>query len=141
MNFNNYTIKAQEVVQRAAQMAQGNQQQTVETGHVLKAILEEDPNTVGFLARQLGTDSKRLTLALDAIVNGYPKVSVSGAPDQPGIYLGNDLNAALGRAQSQMKDFGDEYVCVEMLLLGLVGGVHDLRPDRGDAAKMPLPNY
>lgn len=126
MNFNNYTIKAQEVVQHAAQMAQGNQQQTVETGHVLKAILEEDPNTVGFLAKKLGTDTKRLTLALDAIVNGYPKVSVSGstgATDRPqGIYLGNDLNAALSRAQTQMNDFGDEYVSVEMMLLGLVGG-------------------
>ncbi|AQG78431.1 ATP-dependent chaperone ClpB [Spirosoma montaniterrae] len=120
MNFNNYTIKAQEVVQHAAQMAQGNLQQTVETGHVLKAILEEDPNTVGFLAKKLSTDSKRLTLALDAIVNGYPKVSVSGGSQ--GIYLGNDLNAALQRAQKQMKDFGDEYVSVEMMLLGLVGG-------------------
>ncbi|QJW89482.1 ATP-dependent chaperone ClpB [Spirosoma taeanense] len=121
MNFNNYTIKAQEVVQHAAQMAQGNQQQTVETGHVLKAILEEDPNTVGFLAKKLGTDITRMTMALDAIVNGYPKVVVSGN-NQQGIYLGNDLNAALQRAQSQMKDFGDEYVSVEMMLLGLVGG-------------------
>ena len=126
MNVNNYTIKAQEVVQHAAQMAQGNQQQTVETGHVLKAILEEDPNTVGFLAKKLGTDAKRLTLALDAIVNGYPKVIVSGDSTghdgQPGIYLGNDLNTAIQRAQNQMKDFGDEYVSVEMMLLGLVGG-------------------
>lgn len=126
MNFNNYTIKAQEVVQHAAQIALGNtgatsRQQTVETGHVLKAILDEDPNTVGFLAKKLGTDTKRLTLALDAIVNGYPKVVVSGA-DQQGIYLGNDLNAALQRAQNQMKDLGDEYVSVEMMLLGLVGG-------------------
>ena len=46
MNFNQYTIKAQEVVQRAVQIAQSNQQQVVETGHVLKAILEEDPNDV-----------------------------------------------------------------------------------------------
>ncbi len=121
MNLNNYTIKAQEVVQHAAQIAQGNQQQTVETGHVLKAILDEDPNTVGFLARKLGTDVKRLTLALDAIVNGYPKVVVSGENTQ-GIYLGNDLNAAMQRAQNQMKDFGDEFVSVEMMLLGLVGG-------------------
>ncbi|WP_019990606.1 ATP-dependent chaperone ClpB [Rudanella lutea] len=121
MNFNNYTIKAQEVVQHAAQMAQGNGQQTVETGHVLKAILEEDPNTVGFLARKLGSDTKKLTLALDAIVNGYPKVSISGGSQQ-GIYLGNELNAALQRAQTQMKDFGDEFVSVEMMLLGLVGG-------------------
>jgi ATP-dependent Clp protease ATP-binding subunit ClpB len=122
MNLNNYTIKAQEVVQQAAQIAQGNQQQTVETGHVLKAILDDDPNTVGFLSKKVGVDTTRLTLALDAIVNGYPKVSVSGGGQQQGIYLGNDLNAALQRAQTQMKDFGDEFVSVEMMLLGLVGG-------------------
>ena len=121
MNLNNYTIKAQEVVQQAAQIAQGNQQQTVETGHVLKAILDDDPNTVGFLTKKAGVDTSRLTLALDAIVNGYPKVSVSGST-QPGIYLGNDLNAALQRAQTQMKEFGDEFVSVEMMLLGLLGG-------------------
>ncbi|GAB3640968.1 ATP-dependent chaperone ClpB [Spirosoma arcticum] len=121
MNFNNYTIKAQEVVQQATQIAQGNSQQTVETGHVLKAILDDDPNTVGFLSKKAGVDTSRLTLALDAIVNGYPKVSVSGNTQQ-GIYLGNDLNAALQRAQTQMKDFGDEYVSIEMMLLGLVGG-------------------
>ncbi|WP_266367201.1 ATP-dependent chaperone ClpB [Tellurirhabdus rosea] len=121
MNFNNYTIKAQEVIQQAAQIAQGNLQQTVETGHVLKAILDEDPNTVGYLAKKVGVDTRRLTLALDAIVNGYPKVSGAGANGQ-NIYLGNDLNAALQRAQTQLKDFGDEYVSVELMLLGLVGG-------------------
>lgn len=52
MNFNNYTIKGQEVIQQAAQIAQGNQQQAVETGHVLKAILDEDPNTMGFIAKK-----------------------------------------------------------------------------------------
>jgi len=121
MNFNNYTIKAQEIIQQAAQIAQGNQQQTVETGHLLKAILDEDPNTIGFLAKKAGTAASRLNLALDAIVNGYPKVSVTGATEQ-NIYLGNELNAALQRAQAQMKEFGDEYVSVELMLLGLIGG-------------------
>ncbi|MBO0929823.1 ATP-dependent chaperone ClpB [Fibrella aquatilis] len=121
MNLNQYTVKAQEVVQYAAQLAQGNSQQTVETGHVLKAILEEDPNATGFLAKAVGTDVSRLNLALDAIVKGYPKVVISGT-DQQGIYLSNDLNAAMQRATSSLKDFGDEYVSVELLLLGLLGG-------------------
>ncbi|RYF70902.1 MAG: AAA family ATPase, partial [Cytophagaceae bacterium] len=121
MDFNNYTIKAQEVVQQAAQIAQGNQQQTVETGHVLKAILDEDPNTVGYLAKTVGTDISRLNLALNAIVSGYPKVVVSGDTQQ-GIYLGGDLNAALQRATNFLKEFGDDYVSVELMLLGLVGG-------------------
>ena len=122
MDFKNYTVKAQEVVQQAAQIAQGNSQQTVETGHVLKAILDEDPNTVGFLARTVGTDSSRLNLALGAIVSSYPKVSVSGGGDQQGIYLGGDLNAALQRATNFLKEFGDDYVSVELVLLGLAGG-------------------
>ncbi len=121
MNLNAYTIKAQEIIQQAAQIAQGNGQQTVETGHVLKAILDEDPNTVGFLAKKSGVDSSRLTMALDAIVSSYPKVTLSGS-DQQGIYLGNDLNAALQRATTNMKTFGDEYVSVELMLLGLIGG-------------------
>ncbi|GAB3893221.1 ATP-dependent chaperone ClpB [Larkinella knui] len=121
MNLTNYTIKAQEVIQQAAQIAQGNQQQSVETGHVLKAILDEDPNTMGFLSKKTGVNSSRLTLALDAIVNGYPKVSV-GAQGTPSIYLGNDLNSALQRATSLLKEFGDEYVSIELILLGLSSG-------------------
>ncbi|GAB3935103.1 ATP-dependent chaperone ClpB [Larkinella terrae] len=121
MNLNTYTIKAQEVIQQAAQIAQGNQQQSVETGHVLKAIVDEDPNTMGFLSKKTGINSSRLTLALDAIVNGYPKVSV-GAQGTPNIYLGNDLNTALQRATGFLKEFGDEYVSIELILLGLASG-------------------
>ncbi|GAB3334411.1 ATP-dependent chaperone ClpB [Larkinella ripae] len=121
MNLNAYTIKAQEVIQQAAQIAQGNQQQSVETGHVLKAILDEDPNTMGFLSKKTGVNASRLTLALDAIVNGYPKVSV-GAQGASNIYLGNDLNAALQRGSGFLKEFGDEYVSIELILLGLASG-------------------
>lgn len=121
MNLNSYTIKAQEVIQQAAQIAQGNQQQSVETGHVLKAILDEDPNTMGFLSKRTGVNASRLTLALDAIVNGYPKVSV-GAQGATNIYLGNDLNTALQRATGFLKEFGDEYVSIELILLGLASG-------------------
>ena len=138
MDVNKYTIKAQEVIQFAAQIAQGNSQQTVETGHVLKAILDEDPNTVGYLAKTVGTDSSRLNLALNAIVAGYPKVVVSGSPEQ-GIYLGNDLNAALQRATSHLAEFSDDYVSVELMLLGLVGGkdaIAQLLKDAGFTEKM-----
>lgn len=137
MNFNNYTIKAQEIIQQAAQIAQGNQQQAVETGHVLKAILDEDPNTIGYLAKKTGITPNRLTLALDAIINGYPKVSVS-AGGSNNIYLGSDLNAALQRATSLLKEFGDEYVSVEVLLVGLAGGkdsVATLMKDAGFSEK------
>ncbi len=139
MDGKKLTIKAQEVLQHAAQLAQANSQQTVETGHLLKAILEEDPNTIGFLAKTIGTDTSRLNLALGAIVAGYPRVSVSnGNSNEPDIYLGNDLNAALQRATTYLADFGDEFVSIELLLLGLVGGkeaVATLLKDAGFAEK------
>ncbi|MCY7350385.1 MAG: type VI secretion system ATPase TssH, partial [Cytophagaceae bacterium] len=125
MNFNQYTIKAQEVIQHAAQMAQAAQQQTVETGHVLKALLEEDPETSAFLLRKVNAagapgQPQMLSRTLEAITSGYPKVSGSGAQGQ--TYLSNDLNAALAKAQSLTKEFGDEFVSVELLWLGIAAG-------------------
>lgn len=132
MNFNQYTLKAQEVIQQAAQIAQANQQQAVETGHALKAILQEDINTSSFLMKKLNVNQVALTQALDAIVNGYPKVS--GAQ----TYLGTDLTNALNKAQTYLKEFGDEFVSIELMLLGLVSGkdsVASLMKDAGFSEK------
>lgn len=118
MNFNQYTIKAQEVVQRAVQMAQSNQQQVVETGHILKAMLEEDPNTSQFLAKKLNVPLTTLNTKLESIVGAYPRVAGSANTE----YLSNDLNAAFQKAQSYLKEFGDEFVSVELLYLGLAAG-------------------
>jgi len=120
MNFNQYTIKAQEVVQHAAQVAQAAQQQTVETGHVLKALLDEDPDTSGFLLKKAKVQPQMLARTLEAILNGYPKVVGSGAQGQ--VYLSNDLNAALAKAQNLTKELKDEFVSVELLWLGLAAG-------------------
>ena len=116
MNFNNFTIKAQEAVQKATELAGANQQQAIETGHLLKGILQADENVVGFLMKKLGVNQNLLTQRLDALVTAYPKVS-GGAP-----YLSNDANAALQRATGLLKEFGDEYVSIEHLLLALLEG-------------------
>lgn len=116
MNFNQYTIKAQEIIQQAVQIAQGNMQQAVETGHLLKALLEEDANTSSFLLNKLNVNEALFTNRLESIVNGYPKVSGS----QP--YLGNDLSAALTKSQSYLKEFDDQFVSIELLYLGLAAG-------------------
>ncbi|GAB2545509.1 ATP-dependent chaperone ClpB [Rufibacter soli] len=116
MNFNNYTIKSQEAVQKATEIAGGNQQQAIETGHLLKGILQTDENVSNFYFKKLGVNVNQLNTRLDEIVNGYPKVS-GGSP-----YLGNDAAAALQKATSYLKEFGDEYVAIEHLLLGLLGG-------------------
>jgi ATP-dependent Clp protease ATP-binding subunit ClpB len=116
MNFNQYTIKAQEIIQQAVQIAQGNMQQAVETGHLLKALLEEDANTSSFLLNKLNVNENLFLNRLESIVSGYPKVS--GAQ----TYLGNDLSAALAKSQTYLKEFNDQFVSVELLYLGLLAG-------------------
>ncbi|MDI9873608.1 ATP-dependent chaperone ClpB [Flectobacillus rivi] len=116
MNFNKYTTKTQEIIQQAATIASGNGQQAIEAGHLLKAILEEDGNTSGFLLKKMGVNENILLAKLESIVNSYPKVS-GGQP-----YLANDAAAALTKAENLLKDFEDEFVSVELLLMGLFLG-------------------
>lgn len=115
MNFNQYTHKAQELIQQAVQIAQGYSQQAVETGHLLKAILEEEPDTGSFLLKNVNREA--LLTRLVTIVEAYPRVSGGTQP-----YIGNELAKAFTNAQNSLKEFGDEYVSVELLLLGILKG-------------------
>ncbi|GAA4361615.1 ATP-dependent chaperone ClpB [Hymenobacter saemangeumensis] len=116
MDFKNFTIKAQEAVQKATEIAGGNQQQAVDTGHLLKGLFQADENVFSFLANKLGVNLNILTPRLDAIVSAYPKVS-GGSP-----YFSNEAASVIQRANGFLKEFGDEFVAVEHLLLGLLGG-------------------
>lgn len=118
MNFNQYTIKAQEVIQKASEIALANGQQAIETGHLLKAILEEDANTSTFLLNKAGAKQEIIQTKLETIVASYPKVSGGTAQ----VYLSNDANQALSKATNLIKEFGDEFVSVELLLLSLAAG-------------------
>ncbi|MCX6217960.1 MAG: ATP-dependent chaperone ClpB [Spirosoma sp.] len=95
-----------------------NGQQSIETGHLLQAILSEDENVVGFIAKKTGVNLQNTNAALQAILTTYPKVS--GGTN--GVYLSNDTAAAFAKATSYTKEFGDEFVSVELMLLGLMGG-------------------
>ena len=116
MDFKKYTIKSQEAIQKAAEIASGNQQQAIEPGHLLKAILLIDENVISFLLKKLGVNKGQLDIRLDEIVNSYPKVS----GQQP--YLSNDAHAALTKSMDYLKEFGDEFVAVEHIILGLLKG-------------------
>ncbi len=116
MNFNNYTIKSQEAIQKAAEIATGNQQQAIEPGHLLKAILFSDENVISFLLKKLNVTRGLLETRLNEIVASYPKVS----GQQP--YLSNDTHAALTKATNYLKEFKDEFVAIEHIILGLVAG-------------------
>ena len=116
MNFNNYTIKSQEALQKATEIASGSGQQVIETGHLMKAILVSDENLISFLLKKLGATRQLLDSKLDELINTYPKVS-GGQP-----YLSSQAHQALQKAEKYLKDFGDEYVAVEHIILGLLAG-------------------
>ncbi len=116
MNFDKYTIKSQEVLQKAAEVASGNNQQAIEPGHLLKAALTTDENVVSFLVKKLNVNRAFLDTKLEEIIQGYPKVS----GQQP--YLSNGSAAALQSAEKQMEGFGDEFIAVEHIILGLLEG-------------------
>ena len=134
MDFKNYTLKAQEVVQKASEIAFGNGQQAIETGHLLSAILSEDENVIGFIGKKLGINLPNTNGALQAILTTYPNVSGGNGS----VYLSNDTTTALAKASNLTKEFGDEFVSVELMLLGLIGGkdqIATLLKDAGFAEK------
>jgi ATP-dependent Clp protease ATP-binding subunit ClpB len=115
MNLNNFTIKAQEAVQKAQQIAFGHQHGSIETIHILKALLEVDENVVAYLFKKLNVNENILKSKLEENMAKLPKVSGEG-----GQYLSRDANNMLMTAQNILKDFKDEFVSVEHLLLSLV---------------------
>ncbi len=111
MNFNNFTIKSQEALQRAGEIALGNGQQSIEPGHLLKAVFEIDENVTPFLFKKMGANLGTVKQTIDSIVAGYPKVS--GGQQN----LSRPAGEMVQQASVVAKDMGDEYVSLEHLLL------------------------
>ena len=114
MNFNNFTIKAQEAIQKASEIAQGNQQQAIETAHLLKGLLTVDENVVSYVLKKLNVNLNSLEQNLTTAIDKLPKVSGGE------VYLSSSANSALQKAQSYLKEFKDDFVSVEHLLLGIL---------------------
>ncbi len=114
MNFNNFTIKAQEAVQKASEITTGNQQQAIENAHLLKGLLLVDENVITYLLKKLNVNINRLNEQLDQQIASFPKVSGSN------VYLSSNANSALQKAQGFLKEFKDEFVSVEHILLGIL---------------------
>ncbi|TDQ07074.1 ATP-dependent chaperone ClpB [Pedobacter metabolipauper] len=114
MNFNNFTIKAQEAIQQASAIAEGNQQQAIETAHLLKGLLTVDENVVSYVLKKLNVNLNTLNQNLDNQIEKFTKASGSSP------YLTSGSNSALQKAQSYLKEFKDEFVSVEHLLLGIL---------------------
>lgn len=118
MNLNNFTIKSQEAVQKAQEIAMTRQHQAIEPCHLLKGILCEDENVTPYLLKKLEVNTTRLSQQLDGIIERLPKVSGGNQ------YLSNDANQALLKASQLANEMGDDFVSIEHLLLGLAAG-HD----------------
>ena len=114
MNLNNYTIKSQEAIQKAQEVAAGNQHQAIESIHILKGIINVDENAIPFLLKKLNVNFPIFSSAIDKIIESLPKVS---GGDQ---YLSNEANQVLLKAQDYLKEFGDEFVSIEHLLLAIL---------------------
>ena len=114
MNFNNFTIKAQEAVQQAVQLVTQRGQQSIEAVHLLKAVIMTGESVTNFLFQKLGVNITNLNRVLDNEIASLPKVS-GGEP-----YLSNEANQVLQKAIDYSSKLGDQYVSLEPILLALL---------------------
>ncbi len=126
--MNQLTIKSQEAIQQAQQIAAELQHQAIDTAHLLKGILLVDENVTPFLIKKSSANLSTIEQGLDKILNALPKIS-GGTP-----YLTREVNGVLQKANTLMKEIGDEYVSLELLLVALVDtkdNVGQLLKDQG----------
>lgn len=130
MNLNQFTIKSQEAVQKAQELAFNSGNPTIETGHLLKALFITDENVIVYALKKINANHERIINALDAVLKSY--AVQQGGNDE--VYLSKDANAALQKALSMLKSFGDEFVSIEHIFLGILEGkdnVANLMKDAG----------
>lgn len=114
MNFNNFTIKSQEVIQKAIDLTKSSGQQQIEPLHILKALLQENESICNFIFQKLGAGQPALRQAIDKEISTLPKVSGGD------VMLSRESNDALQKAIDFSKSMGDEYVSVEAMLMGIL---------------------
>lgn len=116
MDFSKFTIKSQEVISRAQQIALAKEQQIIENAHLLKAVLEVDENVTPFLLKKMQVNVDLLEKALDRMIDGRPKVQGGQ------LQLSPDASQTLLNAQNYLREFQDEFVSIEHILLALADG-------------------
>ena len=116
MNLSQYTIKAQEAIQSAQQLAYNNKDAAIETLHLLKAILLDKDSSTEFLLKKNNLNPLLIMQKVDAALPSLPKQ----ASGEPATNLSRDLNSVLLKANGALKTFGDEFVTVEHLLIAIL---------------------
>ena len=117
MTFDKFTIKAQEAVQSAVNIAQRNGQQTIEPVHLLSGIIEKAPDVTNYIFQKLGMNGNQIAMLLQQEMQHLPRVQGAGQP-----YLSGDTNQILINAEDIAKKMGDEFVSVEPILLAILKG-------------------
>ena len=117
MTFDKFTIKAQEAVQAAVNIAQRNGQQTIEPVHLLSGIIEKAPDVTNYIFQKLGMNGNQIAMLLQQEMQHLPRVQGAGQP-----YLSGDTNQILINAEDIAKKMGDEFVSVEPILLAILKG-------------------
>ena len=117
MTFEKFTIKAQEAVQAAVNIAQRNGQQTIEPVHLLSGIIEKAPDVTNYIFQKLGMNGNQIAMLLQQEMQHLPRVQGAGQP-----YLSGDTNQILINAEDIAKKMGDEFVSVEPILLAILKG-------------------
>jgi len=117
MTYENFTVNAQEAILKSQQLAGSLDQQGVDTIHLIKGIIETDEKLAEFLLSKMGVNLPMLKRDLNVELEKYPKVQ--GGDKQ---YLTNDANKALATAKKLLKDFGDEFISIELMLMGIILG-------------------
>src|SRR5690554_5180553 len=112
MNFEKFTIKSQEALQKSAEIAMGHQHQAIEPAHLLKAVIETDENVISYLFKKLSINKNILETKLDELLSSFPKVTGQA-------YLSSATNGVLQQAEKELREFKDEYISIEHLLLAL----------------------
>lgn len=133
MNFNNFTIKSQEAVQKAVEIARGYDHQAIEPAHLLKAMIEEGESVIKFIFQKLGLNESTIIQSIDKEISKYPRIQGGQNP-----YLSSSSNEALTKALDFAKKQGDEYVTIETMLMGILlagGNTATILKDNGMTAK------
>lgn len=133
MNLNNFTIKSQEAIEFAFQIAQEKRNQAIETGHIFKGIIHKAEETSSFILQKTGANLSNLEQVVERIIDSYPKVSGGEA------YLSNTANKAINSAISLSQSYGDSFVSIEHLIMGLFetgDSISQLMKDNGITKKM-----
>jgi ATP-dependent Clp protease ATP-binding subunit ClpB len=116
MNLNNFTIKAQEAVAAAQQLAYNHKNQQIETAHLLKAMLDDENNSIDFLLKKNDVNVSFVDQKITELISKIPVYN-----GDAGQIISREINQTVLKAGSFLKDFGDEFVSVDHLLMGLLG--------------------